>query len=171
MFANEPARAHRIASIPQRLLAFAVPFLLFRKAGLTELKRIAIWSVPPVITLAALACFPSINPLWPHGMTELARQESDLQAAIQLGMSLDQVRDLLDSRKIQVYEFDQPRDGIVLENPRTTITAQSGDTVLMSRFQTGAFQFPCSYDMQIVLVFGQSRELKERYIHRFPLCP
>lgn len=156
---------------PSGLLAFAVPFLLFRKAGLTELKRIAGWSVPLVITLAALACFPSMNPLWPHGMTELARQESDLQAAIQLGMSLDQVRDVLNSRKIQVYEFNKPSDGIVLENPQTTITAQSGDTVLVSRFETGAFEFPCSYDMQIVLLFGQSRKLKERYIHRFRLCP
>jgi hypothetical protein len=51
------------------------------------------------------------------------------------------------------------------------VTAQSGDTVVVSRFQTEAFQFPCWYDMQIVLVFGHNRTLKQRYIHRVRMCP
>jgi hypothetical protein len=49
--------------------------------------------------------------------------------------------------------------------------AQSGDTVLVSRFDTGAFEFPCGYIMQIVLVFGHDRNLKDRHIHRFRMCP
>lgn len=153
------------------LAAFAVGFLLFRKAGLIQLRRIAGCSALPVTAVAALACFPSINPLWPHGMTELAKQESELQTAIPIGMNLDQVRSVLDSRRIQFYESTEPSDGIVLQNPEATLTAQSGDTVLVSRFQTEAFEFPCWYDMQIVLLFGHDRNLKARYIHRFRLCP
>jgi hypothetical protein len=150
----------------------SVGFLMFRKAGLQPLRRIAGWSVLPVAVLATLACIPSMNPLWPHAMTELARQESDLQTAIPVGMSLKQVRGVLNSRKIQFYESTEQSDGIVLQYPQErTMTAQSGDVVLVSRFDTEAFEFPCGYDMQIVLVFGHNGNLKERYIHRFRMCP
>jgi hypothetical protein len=158
--------------LPGGLVAFAVGFLMFRKAGLQPLRRIAGWSVLPVAVLATLACIPSMNPLWPHGMTELARQESDLQTAIPVGMSFEQVRGVLNSRKIQFYESAEQSDGIVLQYPQErTMTAQSGDVVLVSRFDTEAFEFPCGYDMQIVLVFGHNGNLKERYIHRFRMCP
>lgn len=157
--------------LPGGLVAFAVGFLMFRKAGLPPLRRIAGWSVLPVTVLATLACIPSMNPLWPHGMAELARQESDLQTAIPVGMSLEQVRGVLNSRKIQFYESTESSDGVVLQNAQSTMTAQSGDVVLVSRFQTEAFEFPCGYDMQIVLLFGHNRNLKERYIHRFRMCP
>ena len=86
-------------------------------------------------------------------------------------MSLDRVRVVLNSKKIQFYESTEPSDGVVLQNPQATITAQSGETVLVSRFDTEAFEFPCGYDMQIVLVFGRDRNLKQRYIHRFRMCP
>jgi hypothetical protein len=157
--------------LPGGLVAFAVGFLMFRKVGLPQLRRVAGWSVLPVTVLAALACIPSMNPLWPHGMRELTKQETDLQTAIPAGMSLEQVRGVLNSRKIQFYESTEPSDGVVLQNAETTITAQSGDTVVVSRFQTEAFEFPCGYDMQIVLVFGHDRNLKDRYIHRFRMCP
>jgi hypothetical protein len=157
--------------LPGGLVAFGVGFLMFRKAGLPQLRRIVGWSLLPVSVLAILACIPSINPLWPHGMKELAQQESELQTAIPVGMSLGQVRGVLNSRKIQFYESTEPKDGIVLQDPQTTMTAQSGDTVVVSRFDTEAFEFPCGYDMQIVLVFGHNGNLKERYIHRFRMCP
>jgi len=157
--------------LPGGLVAFAVGFLMFRKAGLTERRRIAGWSVLPATLAVAFACIPAINPLWPHGMAELAKQESELQTAIPSGMSLDRVRGVLNSKKIQFYESTEPSDGVVLENADTTMTAHAGDTVLVSRFDTKAFEFPCGYDMQIILVFGNDRNLKQRYIHRFRMCP
>jgi hypothetical protein len=157
--------------IPGGLAAFAVPLLVLRRTRWEHLRRIAGWSIAPVTVAAVLACFPSMNPLWPHGMKELARQESDLQSAIPLGVSLEQVRDVLNSRKIQFYESTEPSDRVVLQNPEETITAQSGDTVLVSRFQTEAFEYPCGYDMQLVLVFGHNRNLTQRYVHRFRMCP
>jgi hypothetical protein len=158
--------------IPGGLSAFTVPLLVLRRTPLEQLRRIAGWSIAPVTVAAILACFPSMNPLWPHGMKELARQESDLQTAIPVGASLEQVRGVLNSRKVQFYESTQSSDGIVLQYPNeATMTAQSGDTVLVSRFDTEAFEYPCGYDMQIVLVFGPTHNLKQRYIHRFRMCP
>jgi hypothetical protein len=86
-------------------------------------------------------------------------------------MSLDQVRGVLASKKIQFYESSEPGNAVILQNPQATMTAQAGDTVLVSRFQTEAFEFPCGYDMQIVLLFGHDRNLKQRCIHRFRMCP
>jgi hypothetical protein len=153
------------------LAAFVVIFLRLRNARSAQLGRIAGWSILPVATVAVLACFPSMNPLWPHHMAELVQQESELQNAIQLGMGLEQVRDVLKSRKIQFNESAEPTGSLVLHNSQANITAQSGDTVLVSRFQTEAFEFPCGCDMQIVLLFGHDGKVKERYIRRFPMCP
>jgi hypothetical protein len=150
---------------------FVLILLLSRSVGLAEVRRVAGWSVLPVCALAILACFHSFNPLWPHGMRELAKQESELQTAIPLGIRLDQVRGVLNSRKIQFSAFAETRDSVVLQNPDVTITAKSGDIVLVSRFDTEAFEFPCGYDMQIVLVFGQDRNLEKRFINRFRMCP
>lgn len=158
--------------IPSGLFAFAAPLLVLRGVRLEQLRRIAVWSTIPTAAVAVLACIPALNPLWPHGMGELGKQESELQTAIPLGMSLDQVRSVLTSRKIQFYESTQQSDGIVLQHPQeATVTAQSGDTVLVSRFHTEAFEFPCGYDMQIILVFGRDLNLKQRYIERFRMCP
>jgi|SRR5437588_8930595 hypothetical protein len=104
-------------------------------------------------------------------MGELARQESDLRAGIPFGMSLDQVRRRARLKEDSVLRIDEPGNAVILQNPQATMTAQAGDTVLVSRFQTEAFQFPCGYDMQIVLLFGHDRNLKQRYIHRFRMCP
>jgi hypothetical protein len=104
-------------------------------------------------------------------MGELAKQESELQTAILLGMSLEQVLSVLNSRKIGAYEFTEPSDGVVLQDRDATITARSGEMVVTSRFQTGAFESSCAYDMQIVLLFGNDHRLKERCIRRFPMCP
>ena len=54
-----------------------------------------------------------------------------------VGMSLNRVRGVLNARKIQFYESTEQRDGIVLQYPHeATMAAQSGDTVLVSRFDT-----------------------------------
>lgn len=133
VFADESHWVRRILSASRRAGRF--------RRGLLDVsqRRIATTETDcglvgtPVIVLATLACIPSMNPLWPHGMTELARQESELQTALPLGMSLEQVRGVLNSRKIQFYESAEPSDGVVLQNP-ATMTAQAGDTVVVSRF-------------------------------------
>jgi len=36
---------------------------------------------------------------------------------------------------------------------------------------TDSGQFPCGYRIDVVLVFNNERRLRERYIHRFRICP
>jgi hypothetical protein len=48
-------------------------------------------------------------------MPELAKQESELQTAIPLGMNLDRARGVLNSKKIQFYESTESSDGVVLQ--------------------------------------------------------
>jgi len=62
----------------------------------------AIKLVLPVAILVSLACIPALNQLWPHGMTELERQERSLQDALPIGMELEEARDALHSKRIQL---------------------------------------------------------------------
>ncbi|MFZ0955365.1 MAG: hypothetical protein WAN60_03415 [Candidatus Sulfotelmatobacter sp.] len=142
-----------------------------REANSPSLRRLTIRLTVPSLILAGLACVPRLNPLWPHSFGELARQEADLQRAIPVGATLDQARLQLDSRQIKFREEIEDSPRTILSNGETLVTAGNGDRVLSSRFETNAYQFPCWYDFQIVLLFGPDGKLKDRYIHRFRICP
>ena len=87
-------------------------------------------------------------------------------------MGLQDARSVLKSKGIQFYESIQDSEDVVFNNGiDRKIMAAAGDRVLSSRFQTSASTFPCGYDMQVILVFGHDEKLKERYVHRFPICP
>jgi len=143
------------------ILAFAIILLRFRNIQI----------VLPMTAMSCLVCFPSLNPLWPKGMAELSRQESELQQALPMNMGLQDARSVLKAKGIQFYESIENSESVVLQGPDRRIAASAGDRVLSSRFQTSASSFPCGYDIRIILVFGQDERLKERYVHRFPMCP
>jgi hypothetical protein len=125
----------------------------------------------PVAILVGLACIPKLNPLWPRGMMELARQEKSLQEALPVGMGLEGARAVLRSKGIEFHEKDETSQEVMLERPDTSITAVAGDRVISARLETEARQFPCGYAIQIVLLFGQDERLKDQYVHRLRLCP
>jgi hypothetical protein len=152
------------------ILAFAVILLRFRNAQAARLKQIAIWLVFPVSAMSCLACFPSLNPLWPVGMAELSRQELELKKALPLNMGLDDARGVLRAKGVEFQESTERVEGVIFDGPDGKIKAVPGDRVLSSRFRTSATDFVCGYDMNIILLFGQDERLKERYIHRFPIC-
>lgn len=127
--------------------------------------------VLPVAVLVGLACIPGVDPLWPQGMTELAEQEKTLQDALPIGMSLEGARNVLNSKRIQFQEQDEKSRETVLERQDKTITATAGDRVISTRLETEASQFPCSYDLEVVLLFGSDHQIKDRYVHRLRLCP
>jgi GAF domain-containing protein len=85
--------------------AFVIIAWRFRSTSSTRLRSLAAWSAFPVAIATILACFPCMNPLWPHGMVELQRQEAELQSTLQLEMTVDQVRAVLTSRRVQFSEF------------------------------------------------------------------
>jgi hypothetical protein len=134
-------------------------------------RRIAAWLIVPVVTLCSLVSFPRFNPLWPRGMNDLTKQERDLQGAFQPGMELTQCRVALQTRGISVREEVEPTDGVVLDRGDRKIMNVAGDRILSARLQTGASSYPCGYDMEIVLVFGQDDKLKQQYIAPARICP
>lgn len=153
------------------ILVFALLLLRFRTIERAKLRQIASRMVLPVAAISCLACFPSLNPLWPKGMAQLSKQESELQSALPLDMRLQDVRSTLMAKGIEAVDFVENSDGVVFQGPDKKITARAGDRVLSGTSQTSASSFPCSYEIQIVLVFGPDERLKERYVRRFPICP
>jgi len=153
------------------ILALVVILLWFRNIQAAKLRHVATWMALPVTAMSCLVCLPSLNPLLPVGMVELSRQELGLQQALPLNMGLQDARLVLKAKGIQFGESIENSGGVVFDGPDGTIIASVGDRVLVSRFQTSASRFPCGYDMQVILLFGQDERLKERYVHRFPICP
>jgi hypothetical protein len=153
------------------VLVFVVFLLWFKTMEPAKLTQISRWIVLPVAAVSCLACLPSLNPLWPRGMMELSKQESQLQNDLPVGMRLQDARSVLQAHKIQFHELIEESESIVFQTAEKTIKAGPGDRVFSSEFQTAVFSFPCGYDLQVILVFGRDERLKARYVHRLPICP
>lgn len=153
------------------VLVFVLILSRFRTIELAKLKQIALRMVLPVSAMSCLACVPSLNPLWPKGMAQLSKQESELQSALPLNMRLQDVRSVLIAKGIESVDFVESSEDVVFQGPDKKITAHAGDRVLSGRSQMSATSFPCSYEIQVVLVFGPDEKLKERYVRRAPICP
>ena len=125
----------------------------------------------PVVILLALVCIPALDPLWPRRMVERGEQERSLQASLPVGMSLDAARTALRSRGIAFNDERETSSGVLLERRQASIRSSAGDQVISTRLETDAAEFPCGYDIEIVLVFDGNEVLKDRYIHRLRLCP
>jgi hypothetical protein len=121
--------------------------------------------------LFALACVPQLNPFWPHGLDQLATRETEIRGLIHSDMTIDQVRAALQRESMPVNEEteDSPRE--ILRNGNTTILAAAGDRVLSSRFRTDATQYPCGYDLEVLVLFGTDGKIKNRYVAPLPICP
>lgn len=153
-------------------IAYVALSIFWRVPDVPPMRRLLMRLAVPAAILLGLACVPALNPLWPRGMMELENQEKELQTAVPVGVGLDEVRVVLRSKRIQFYESTEERQEVVLDNGKgESVTAAPGDRVISARFQTPASQFPCGYDMQIVLLFGRDDKLKQQYIHRFRICP
>jgi hypothetical protein len=55
------------------------------------------WLAVPVGVLICLASIPVLDPLWPVGMSKMAKKEVQLQAELPLGADLNQARQVLHS--------------------------------------------------------------------------
>ena len=125
----------------------------------------------PAGILVGLACIPAINPLWPRGMTELTKQEKVLRDAFPVGMGMGGARAILRSKGIQFQEETETSKAVVVTRPYGSVTAAAGDRVISARIETHASQFPCGYDIEVVLLFGPDERMKDQYVHRLRLCP
>jgi hypothetical protein len=125
----------------------------------------------PVLILATLTCIPSVSPLWPRGMSQLADEEKALRTGLPLGMTVDGARAFLRAHGVTCYEYEIHTEGPILQNSRATILAKPGDRLISAQIETNAEQLPCGYKIQVALVFGTNDRLRESYIERRPVCP
>ena len=131
-----------------------------------------------VAALLVLASMPRLDPLIPKGMTALRKQEADLTFQLADKSTLTEVRQVLEARRIEFREETEHAEIELLSNKNVEISASAGDSVLFNHLvlsdvnpNAGAYQFPCRYDLQFILVFGQDEKLKQRYIEDSRLCP
>jgi len=136
-----------------------------------ESRRVNIWLAFPVGVLVILACVPTLDPLWPTGMSQLATQEAQLHEILPVGIDLEQARGVLRSQGIQFWEHVEKYDNVIFTRPEGSISAASCDTVISAQIWTKAGQFPCSYRIDVVLLFGKEQGLTKRSIHRMRICP
>jgi hypothetical protein len=123
------------------------------------------------VILFTLACIPLLNPFWPHGMGQLATRVTEIRGIIQSNTTIDQVRAALQRESMTVNEETEVIPREILRNGNTTILAAAGDRVLSSRFRTDATQYPCGYDLEVLVLFGPDGKIKNRYIAPLPVCP
>jgi hypothetical protein len=152
------------------LLTFAIVSRLPQILQRPESPRVILWLALPVGFLVGLACIPALDPLWPTGMTQLAKREAQLQEILPVGMDLEQAQGVLRSQGIEFWEHIQESDG-KLTWPEGSLNASSGDIILSAQIPTDAGQFPCGYRIDVFLAFSKDRRLTDRYIHRFRICP
>jgi len=134
--------------------------------------RLGAWVIGLLaVVLFAIACVPRFDPLWPHGMVELRAREAELKKLVQPDLTIDQVRAALQRESIPVHEETENSTREVLRNHDTQIVAAAGDRLVFSRFRTDAVQYPCGYDLQVVVLFAPDGKIKNRYVAALPICP
>lgn len=143
----------------------------FPESGYQSIRHLNLLFSLPVGALVFMACVPTLDPLWPVGMTQLDRREAQLNYVLPSGMDLGQAREALRAQRIVVSEAVQKSSAVVLERQDIRVTANAGDTVLSAVIPTDAWQFPCGHEIDLVLVFDKRQKLTQRSIRRFRLCP
>jgi hypothetical protein len=152
-------------------VSFVGLFIFGRGVAPEKMRLTAMRLVLPVVILIGLVCVPALNPLWPRGMKELTKQETTLQDALPMGMGVDGARAVLRSKGIQFQEQTETSKAVVVDRQDRNITAAADDRVISARLGTEASQFPCGYDIEVVLLFGPDEKMKDQYVHRLRLCP
>lgn len=143
-----------------------------KNVGERTIRLANVWLAIPVAILFGLACMPGSNPFRMHGMDELQRQKNELREALPDGLSLEETRTVLHSRRIEFLEAEENFSGI--REPHAEKTAQTPEAknrVLTAQLPTKAWEFPCGYDLRVLLVFDQEQKLRRKYMTMLPLCP
>jgi hypothetical protein len=108
----------------------------------------------------------------PHGYRQLEHLESRLEHLTLQGTRIEDVRAGLSHEDIEYREWVQESTAPLLsDGSGVKIAANPGEVVLSSRHPTEAWQFPCSEQLNIILVFDVQNRLTRQYIGRFHMCP
>jgi hypothetical protein len=104
-------------------------------------------------------------------MEKLAQEENDLRQGLPIGARVAECRDFLRSRKIQFYEVELKDQQEITRRGGPPMIAQTGDRLISARVYTDAGQFPCTYAIEVTLIFGANDTLRESRVNRLRLCP
>jgi hypothetical protein len=158
-------------------LAVAAVFWGVRNSDPGKWRRWTIRLAIPVAILTILACIPTLDPLWPEGMTRMRKKEAVLYA-IPENATPEQVRSTLKSEGIQFKEEVETDPQVVLSKENTVISANKGDRLIFTdvspdqiKPEPDATLWPCRFDIQIVFLFDPEGKLKQRYVGHARLCP
>ena len=136
-----------------------------------KVKNLVLTLIVPVVVLMGLACTPHLSPLWPRGMERLRDREQSLRTDLPVGMNLMPARTVLKSAGLESSEEEIQERSLVFSNGKATLTAQPGEKAVFARSDTVAEQFPCTYVVQVVLIFGIDGRLRDKYVGTQGICP
>jgi hypothetical protein len=68
-------------------------------------------------------------------------------------------------------ELQESAAPLLSDGSGVRISANRGEYVISSRHPTEAWQFLCSEQLNIILVFDEQKRLIRRHIGRFHMCP
>jgi hypothetical protein len=152
-------------------IAYVSVTYLWRAASLDGIKSGIRWIALPAICAACLSAVPSIDPLWPKGMSQLEHQEKALRNGLPVGLSLDSARAFLQKQGVNSYEFESRNQETILNKAHTSIVTRPGDRVITAKIDTQVEAFPCGFVVQVVLVFDTDEKLRQPYVERDAICP
>jgi hypothetical protein len=137
----------------------------------SKVKKVIRILLLPVVALFGLACVPPLSPIWPHGMQRLKSEEQALRADLTVGMGLTPARAVLKRAGLSGSEQEMHKGGLVFSSGKAEMTAQPGETAVWARSETIAEQFPCSYVIHVVMIFGTDGMLRDKYVGSEGICP
>lgn len=155
----------------------AAVFWGVRNSDPASWRRWAIRLAIPVAILTILAYIPTLDPLWPEGMSRMRKKEAVLYA-IPENATPKQARTALKSEGILFKEEIETGSQVVLSKKNTVISAEAGDRLIFTDVSTDQLKpepdatlWPCRFDIQAVFLFDAAGKLKQRYVGDARLCP
>lgn len=91
------------------------------------------------VLLACLACTPSLSPLWPRGMSQMAEREKSLSDGLRPGSDLSSAQTFLRAQGIDLYEYNASEEQTVLQRADFKIV---GKTWRPHNFRKGRHKCP-----------------------------
>lgn len=92
---------------------------LWLRIELRKARLAVLFLAVPVLLVAWFACIPSMSPLWPQGMSELADKEKKLREGLPLGSNIESARTFLRTQKIEASEQPAQNGEVIYCRERT----------------------------------------------------
>lgn len=157
--------------MPVALLSNSALYLLvISQFRLVPSRRGIAISASAALVLATMSLMPRFDVTSPRHLDKLALFESELRAALPSGINAEQAHSELKRRHI-VFTDSYLTSAWTGGRGNQSIVAVAGDRLIAARIPTDAYEMFCGYDIEVVLVFGPDRRMKQQYIERFRICP